>query len=485
LRLILVLMIPPILVFGVYGALRARQEQAELLSEDQRNVVLISRAVQLAVERSLRDPQTPDIDKLLSEIVKDQKTISRLRLFDRGLRATVVSNALAIGDEVATDVLRRVTETGIAEGLSSRQGAESIFYYVVPLRGASGAIIGAMEVTHLLSALDNRVRSVTRDIALRLSLLMISSALLTGVILQRQMLRPLFALTQRIRNLGRGDPAGPLPVERADELGRVAEAFNTMATQLHAARHELLLETERTVELEQQLRHSATLAIAGRLASGLAHEVGTPLNIISGRAELLLQSLSDDDARRSELQIIVGQIDRISAMIRSLLDTVRPMKPHIEPTKLKELVDHLLVLLAHTARRHGVSLDVAIPDDLPLIRSDRNQLQQVLINILMNAFEAARPAGHVSISAKAAKLAERCGLEVAVRDTGGGIRPELMPRIFEPFFSTKLPGEGTGLGLPICRDILKRLGGDITVKSTPGAGATFFVWLPEDGVPTA
>jgi two-component system NtrC family sensor kinase len=172
-------------------------------------------------------------------------------------------------------------------------------------------------------------------------------------------------------------------------------------------------------------------------------------------------------------------------MIRSLLDTVRPVKPHIEPTKLKELVDHLLVLLAHTARRHGVSLDVAIPDNLPLIRTDGNQLQQVLINILMNAFEAARPAGHVSIAATAAKRIDRSGVEIAIRDTGAGIPSALIPRIFEPFFSTKLPGEGTGLGLPICRDILKRLGGDITVESTPGTGATFLVWLPENGVPAA
>jgi two-component system NtrC family sensor kinase len=159
------------------------------------------------------------------------------------------------------------------------------------------------------------------------------------------------------------------------------------------------------------------------------------------------------------------------------------VKPEIQPTELKEVSDRLLLLLEHTARRHGVTLDVSIPGDLPPVRADRNQLQQVLINILMNAFEAAGPSGHVEVRARGAGHAGRAGVEIEVRDTGPGIHPSLLPRIFEPFFSTKPPGEGTGLGLPICRDILHSLGGEITVRSAAGAGATFRVWLAEDGVP--
>ena len=170
-------------------------------------------------------------------------------------------------------------------------------------------------------------------------------------------------------------------------------------------------------------------------------------------------------------------------MIRSLLDTVRPVKPEIQPTALKGVMDGLLLLLEHTARRHGVTLDVSIPGDLPLVRADRNQLQQVLINILVNAFEAARPIGNVQVRARRARNGTRAGVELEVRDTGPGIPVSIRPRIFEPFFSTKPPGEGTGLGLPICRDILKSLGGEITVASTSGTGATFLVWLAEEGTP--
>jgi signal transduction histidine kinase len=483
LRLILVLMIPPILVVGVYGLIRVRTGRTELLAETQRNVILLAKAMQATVERGFRDSRVSDLNGILADIVNDQEQIDRIRVFDRRLQPTAVSTRLSLGQDVPTEVLRRVAQTGQGEGLSAGRGKAQVFSYILPLRAAGGAIVGTMEVTHQMSTIEDRVRSATWDIAVRLTLLAISMTLLTGLVLQREVLRPLSHLMVGIRNLGRGESAKPLPVERRDELGRVAEAFNTMATQLQAARHELLLETEHTLDLEQQLRHSATLAVAGRLASGLAHEIGTPLNIISGRAEYILQNLPAGDALGEELDVIVGQIDRITAMIRSLLDTVRPVKPEIQPTMLKDVVDRLLLLLEHTARRHGVTLDVAIPADLPLVRADRNQLQQVLINILMNAFEAARPVGNVMVRARRAQHATRAGVEIEVRDTGPGIPASLLPRIFEPFFSTKAPGEGTGLGLPICRDILKSLGGDIRVESTLGAGTTFSVWLSEEDAP--
>jgi len=480
--LILVLLIPPILVVGVYGFVRARVERAELLAEDQRNVVAIATAAQVAVERALLDTRPSELGVVVADVLKDNRQITRLRIFDRDLRPMAPSAAPAVADDAPADALRRVIESGQPEGFTRRTGKESAFVYILPVRAATGAVVGAMEIAHSTAVIDGRIRAVAWDIVGRLGVLLISMTVLTGIIVQRQLLRPLFALTQGIRNLGRGGLDAPLPVERRDELGRVAEAFNTMASQLGTARRELLLEHERALELEHQLRHSATLAVAGRLASGLAHEIGTPLNIVSGRAEFLLQSLPDGDQRRGELQVIIGQIDRISAMIRSLLDTVRPLKPTIESIHVKSVVDGLLVLLMHTARRYGVTLDVAVTDDLQTVRADRNQLQQVLINIVMNAFEAARPAGHVSLSAHAANRDSRVGVQLVVKDSGHGIPASLMSKIFEPFFSTKPPGEGTGLGLPICRDIVKSLDGYIGVDSAPDHGTIFTIWLPSGPV---
>lgn len=482
LRLILILLIPPILVVGVYGFVRMRAERAELLAEDQRNAIAIATAAQVAIERVLRDVGPSELSAVLADVLRDNRQISGVRLLDGDLRPMVQSTGAGSAVDIPTDALRRVMHSGQAEGFTRGTGKASVFVYVLPIRAGTGAVVGTMEVAHSTAAIDARIRAAAWDIGVRLSVLLISMTLLTGIVVQRQLVRPLFALTEGIRNLGRGGPEVPLAVERPDELGRVAEAFNTMASQLRTARRQLVFETERALELEQQLRHSATLAVAGRLASGLAHEIGTPLNIVSGRAEFLLHNLPEGDERRGELQVIIGQIDRISAMIRSLLDTVRAQKPTIENIHVKTIVDGLLVLLTHTARRYGATLDVSIPDDLPTVRADRNQLQQVLINILMNGFEAVRPAGRVTLRAEAANTDSRVGVQIVVKDTGHGIPASLMSKIFEPFFSTKPAGEGTGLGLPICRDIMKTLDGHIGVTSVAGEGTAFTVWLPSGPV---
>jgi signal transduction histidine kinase len=481
LRLILVLMIPPILVVGVYGLIRVRNGRAELLAETERNVVLFAKAVQATVERGLRDHRTADLESVLTDILREQDQIDHIRLLDRWLQPTGLASRLPITHDVPADVLWRVADTGRGEGFSAGHGKTQVFAYVLPIRVVSGAIVGTMEVAQRMSRIEERVREATWDIVVRLTLLAVSMTLLTGLVLQREVLRPLGSLMEGIRNLGRGESARPLPVGRRDELGRAAEAFNTMTTQLEAARRQLLLETDHALDLEQQLRHSATLAVAGRLATGVAHEIGTPLTIISGQVEYVAKHLPPGHELGEELNVIVEQIDRISAMIRALLDTVRPLKPAVQPVALAEAVERLRPLLEHAARRHGVALDAAVPDDLPRVRADHNQLQQVILNLLVNAFEAAGPRGQVRVRARHADHAGRPGVELEVRDSGEGMAASVLPRIFEPFFSTKPPGEGTGLGLPICRDIVKACGGEITVRSAPGAGTAFTVWLPGEG----
>lgn len=478
LRLILILTIPAVLAVGVHGLLRIRQERAQLLEEDRQNMALTARAIQIAVENALRDRQISDVKRLLAELVEQQEAIDRIRLFDRSLRPTLVSNPLSIVEDAPSDVFHRVMATGVPEGSYRTHGRRSVLYYVVPLRDRKGGVDGAMEIVHLASGIDARLRAAANDIWIRLGLVQVVIVVLTATALQRQVLRPLSRLLAGIQSLGRGEPGSPLPVERRDELGRVAEAFNEMSAQLDAARRRLLAETERTLELEQHLRQAETLAVAGKLASALAHEVGTPLNIISGRAEFLQATAGLDESARKDLAIIGDQIDRISKIIRSMLDTVRPQKLEIQPTPLADIVDRVLPLLRHAARRRGVTLATAIRDELPRMLADPGQMQQVLINLVLNALDATPAGGVIEIGARPEDSGGRAGVAVAVRDTGPGIPDELKPRLFEPFFTTKPAGQGTGLGLAICRDIIRAHGGEIRVESQPGAGATFTVWIP-------
>jgi two-component system NtrC family sensor kinase len=192
----------------------------------------------------------------------------------------------------------------------------------------------------------------------------------------------------------------------------------------------------------------------------------------------MLKSLAPGDAHREELEGIVGQIERVSRIITSLLDTVRPQPPQFEPSEIASLVSQVFPLLSHAARQRDVTFIQQIDEDLPRIHADPSQIQQVVINLVLNALDATGPAGRVTISAREMPRGGRGGVAVIVTDTGSGIAPELLPRIFDPFLTTKPRGQGTGLGLAICRDIVRAHGGEIWAESTVGAGSTFTVWLP-------
>jgi two-component system NtrC family sensor kinase len=470
-RLILIVSLPAVVAVSAHGILRVRQEEAQVRREELQSLALTAAAAQIAVENALRDRQLSDVKRLLSQIVEEQQSVDRIRLFDQRLTPAVVSNPWDLGETVPTEALQRVMTTGLGEGDYQRRGTRSFLSYIVPVRGRSGAIEGALEIVQLAAATDRRVREAVIDILVRLGLLLIVIIVPTALALQRQVIRPLSRLTQGIRELGRDRSGPPLPVDRPDELGEVAYAFNDMALRLGA-------ETERSMDLENRLRRTATVAVAGKLAASLAHEVGTPLNIISGRAEFLLKALPAGDPRREDLEGIVAQIERISRIISSLLDSVRPQGLQLEPTRPAALVDQLFPLLRHTARQREIALVRDVSEDLPAIQADPAQLQQVLINLVLNALDATPAGGRINMSATASRREDRQGVAIAVADNGTGISPSLLPRVFDAFLTTKPRGKGTGLGLAICRDIVAAHDGEISAKSTVGAGSTFTVWIP-------
>ena len=476
-RVILIVVIPAVLLVAVHGYLRVRQVDERLLEEDRQSLDLTVAAIQIAMENALRHRQPDDVRRLLSEMVERQDTIDRIRLFDAQAQLTLASGPDTGAPTPRTELVQRVVRTAVPEATYDLGVAPPVLTYVIPLRGRSDGVEGAMEIVHVAKGIARRRGEAVLDIWVRLSLLLVALVLLIWFVLQRQVLRPLGVLTEGIQRLGRGQAGGPLEVQREDELGRVARAFNAMAADLDQARLQLLAETERALEFEQELRRAETLTIAGRLTSALAHEVGTPLNIISGRAEFVAKTLPTDDPRRSDLEIIVAQIDRITRIIASLLDSVRPHRPETRPTVIGDVVDAILPLLRHAARRQQVSVESTV-DDAVVVQADPAQLQQVLINLILNAVDATPPGGVVRVSTAAAPFRDRPGALLTVSDTGHGIPAEALPRIFEPFFTTKATGRGTGLGLAICRDIVLAHEGELRVESEVGRGTVFSVWLP-------
>jgi len=227
---------------------------------------------------------------------------------------------------------------------------------------------------------------------------------------------------------------------------------------------------------QREMVRTEKMSAIGRLASGLAHEIGTPLNIISGRAEYLYEVATDDQNVRQGLKVIVEQIDRISSLFRQLLDFSREHTTEMSEVDIRKVITGTLSLMDTNLRKSNVSVLVDTPERLPLVRGNFNQLQQVFVNLLMNSMDAINAKfKEGGVSKQHGKVRISVGLnegrdevEVEVWDNGIGIKEEDLDKVFEPFFTTKGVGAGTGLGLSVVYGIISEHGGKIEIESKWG-----------------
>ena len=225
--------------------------------------------------------------------------------------------------------------------------------------------------------------------------------------------------------------------------------------------------------IEDQLRRTELLAELGTLASGMAHEIGTPMNVILGRAEFAIQR-TDDDAMKRSLETIVRQVDRITKIMNQFLTFAR--RRPVEPCSiaLRGIVEDALEMLHERLARHHIEVTLEVPEDLPAIWADPDQMNQVLLNLFINALQAMPSGGSLRVNVQL----RTDTVVLMISDTGHGIPRESLNQIFTPFYTTKDVGKGTGLGLTIVHGIIEEHGGSIAVESTPGQGATFTIILP-------
>jgi signal transduction histidine kinase len=299
--------------------------------------------------------------------------------------------------------------------------------------------------------------------------------------------RPMRALCAGAARIGRGD-FGPVAVAGGDEFGELAAAMSDMANSLAEAGDRVRRETAQRLAALEQLRHADRLATVGRLAAGVAHELGTPLNVVWSLATMIERGEVAGAEVVESAKAIGEQAQQMTSIIRQLLDFARPRPPDQVLLDLGDVAARAVALLEVMAQKRGVTLAVecAAPAHA---RVDLSQLQQVFANLLVNAIQASRQGGVVTVRIgpaappPAADQAVARWLRIDVVDTGVGIDPEVLDRLFEPFFTTKGVGEGTGLGLSVSRGIVVENGGRIAVESTPGQGSTFSVWLPQAETP--
>ena len=352
--------------------------------------------------------------------------------------------------------------------------------------------VGAVSLTLPLARADALARRIEHQAVL---LGVTAMCLLVGALsafMNRALAAPLGRILQVMGRAEGGDLGARAPEDRQDEVGQVARGLNRMlervasfqaelARRVSEATAQLRTTNERLYAAQQQVGRNERLAAAGELAAAMAHNVGTPLTGVVGHLQLLEEEVAEP-AVKERLRRIQGQVDRAVAAARQFLGAARPA-PVRAPVDVKALLADLLLLVSPESQRKGIAVAQAFAEELPTIPADPNQLQELFLGLITNALDAMGAGGTLQVAVEAGPSEEgKPVIRVVLGDTGSGIPPENLAKVFEPFFTTRSSSGGTGLGLAIARRITREHGGSIRLESEPGHGTRAIVELPVGAV---
>ena len=302
-------------------------------------------------------------------------------------------------------------------------------------------------------------------------------ALVLGYIIANKMSRPVQQLIEASNQVSQGNFSPEIGPISQSEIGVLQKTFKEMLTSIQER------DKRQKVESETKLLQSEKQASVGKLAGGVAHEINNPLTGIVTFTHMLLRRNDIPEEVRADLETIGQETERVRKIVKGLLDFSRQTELDRESTDVNRLVRQAITLVENQALIKGVNLTFEAGDGLPMITLDRNQMQSVLLNIIINALDATDPGGSITLTTNIGVSTShpgQKGIEILCTDTGCGIPPENLNRLFDPFFTTKDVGHGTGLGLSVSYGIVERHGGTIWVQSKVGKGTTFKVWLPTE-----
>jgi two-component system, NtrC family, sensor kinase len=455
-------------------------------------------AQQLVNEQALTKPV--DLERLLNQMQSDFPSVKQSDVYVHDPVHRLVATTKPRGEHIELDNLPEVERYNEFERfdpdtitIETDDGDNWVMSTAIR---EGGQVVGCLDLT----VSKYRSNEVTESLVLRNLLLMLASLtvvfLVVHVFFLRNVRRPMKEMVRVMESAERGQLEVRAHVPSHDETGQLADHLNRMLDRLMNFNTELARKVEeatgelasRNVELkrineelfetQKKLAHSERLAVAGQLAASLAHEIGTPLNSISGHVQLLARQKSGDEVAVRRLRIIETQIENIVRSVKHLLSWTHRLDLQISPVDLRHLLEESILLSSPGLHARKIVVRTDWPSRRTEVNADAGYLQQVFLNLVNNAMDAMPRGGELRLRLRPAPNGSPDRVIVEIEDTGEGIPRETLPHIFEPMFTTKRMGTGTGLGLAVCEQIIREHGGTIEVESEVGRGTLFRIVLP-------
>lgn len=339
-----------------------------------------------------------------------------------------------------------------------------------PCHGSKVRVIGVLDINYSLNRTKMQMLDASRIFIISSVAITVFLAFTISFLLLRFVKRPLDKMVDTMLKVETGDFAARIEYKGKDEIGRLIESFNSMVDRLDIAKNEL-------EQLHfQQLERADRLASIGEMAAGIAHEIKNPLAGISAAVTIIKDDLSADDPRSAILGEVVDQVKRLDKTVNDLLFFGKPSLPELTRVDINTILTTTLKFAAQHRGGVNIGRKLELQPGLPPVFADDKQLQQVFLNLVLNAYQAMPAGGVLGITSSLTHRSDIEYVRVDVSDTGSGIPPQILEKIFTPFYTTK--AQGTGLGLPICSKLVKLHNGDIRVTSDATTGTVFTVELP-------
>lgn len=454
------------------GVLQLRREEQELRTVVEREALLLGRSLQVSFENALRDRQVEDVTETLTVLQRVDPAVAIFVFDEVGQLAGASAGARPSNETVRCEGVARGREEAVIEFVPA--GTPELLRIGLRLREDAHVRASAIVLEKPLDELQSDLRATRWSVAANTGVFVLAVAGFTWFVTSRYVGRPLRRMVSDMR-LVRSGNLHILPASKSsDEVGETQDEFEQLVRDLELAHARADQEFEARRRIEGGLRDADKLITLGQLSAAMAHEIGSPLQILEGRARALKKRAGDANATRRTADMIVEQTERITRIVRQLLSITRRRAPVREEVDAERLVRRVAALLEVEARRGQVAFEIKrhAPAD---VVADGDQLQQIVLNLLRNALAAAPRESTVVV--ELGGDSEHLVLEVC--DSGPGISAEGRSHLFEPFFTTK--ARGSGLGLSVVKSIAQEHGGTVEFVELPAPGCRVRVKLPRRG----